>query len=169
MLCRLLQAFSAVFYGCQLGCCSNSQLHKVRVAWNDAIRKICNFRRRGCHVDTMIYSTGLLPLSEMLTKRKLQFLSFLIQSKNSVIAYISSLMYNSHQSSFFTSCREWELHYCQSHSRVLSRQSIAHDIWKNVDLSLSESGHEAASLAYHWLFEPARSSKSVLENLFSVV
>ena len=37
------------------------------------------------------------------------------------------------KSSLFTSCREWELHYCQSHTRVLSRQSIAHDIWKNVD------------------------------------
>ena len=111
-------AFSAVFYGCQLWCCSDSQLHKVRVAWNNAIRKICNVRRRGCHVDTMIYSTGLLPLPEMLRKRKLQFLSSLIQSENSVIAYISSLKYNSQQSSFLTSCREWELHYCQSHTRV---------------------------------------------------
>ena len=116
----------------------------------------------------MIYSTGLLPLPEMLRKRKLQFLSSLIQSENSVIAYISSLKYNSQQLSFLTSCREWKLHYCQSHTRVLSRQSIAHDIWKNIDLSLSESRHEAASLAYHWLFEPARSSKSVLEDLFSV-
>ena len=95
VLCRLLQAFSAVFYGCQLCCCSDSQLHKVRVAWNDAIRRICNVRRRGCHVNTMIYSTGLLPLPEMLRKRKLQFLSSLIQSENSAIAYISSLMYNS--------------------------------------------------------------------------
>ena len=41
-------------------------------------------------------------------------------------------------------------------------------ILKNVDLSLCESRREAASLAYHWLFEPARSSKSVLEDLFSV-
>ena len=51
---------------------------------------------------------------------------------------------------------------------VLLRQSISHDIWKNVDLSLSESRCEAASLSYHWLFEPARSNKSVLEDLFSV-
>ena len=100
VLCRLLQAFSAVFYGCQLWCCSDSQLHKVRVAWNDAIRKICNVRRKGCHVDTMINSTDLLPLPEMLRKRKLQFLSSLIQSENSVIAYISSPVYNSQQSSF---------------------------------------------------------------------
>ena len=90
----------------ELWCCSDSQLHKVRVAWNDALGKICNVRRRRCHVDTMIYSTGLLPLPEMLRKRKLQFLSSLIQSENSVIAYISSLMYNSQQSSFLTSCRE---------------------------------------------------------------
>ena len=168
VLCRLLQAFSAVFYGCQLWCCNDSLLHKVCVAWNDAMRKICNVRRRECHVDTMIYSTGLLPLPKMLRKRKLQFLSSLIQSENSVITYILSLMYNSQQSSFLTSCREWELHYCQSHTRILSRQSIAHVIWKNVDLSLSESRRKAASLAYHWLFEPARSSKSVLEDLFSV-
>ena len=75
VLCRLLKAFSAVFYGCQLWCCSDSQLHKVRVAWNDALRKICNVRRRGCHVDTMIYSTSLLSLPKMLRKRKPQFLS----------------------------------------------------------------------------------------------
>ncbi len=99
---------------------------------------------------------------------KATVLSSLIQSENGVIEYISSLMYNSQQSFFFTSCRQWELHYCHSHTRVLSRQSIAHDIWKNVDLSLSESRHDAASLAYHQLFEPARSSKSVLEDLFSV-
>ncbi len=116
----------------------------------------------------MIYFIVLLPLSKMLRKRKLQFLSSLIQSENSVIAYISSLMCSSQQSSFFTSCREWELHYCQTHTRVLSRQSIAHDIWKNVDLYLFESRREVVSLAYHWLFEPARSSKSVLEELLSV-
>ena len=164
VLCRLLQAFSSVFYGCQLWCCGDSQLHKLRVAWNDAIRKICNVRR-GCHVDNMLYSNGLLPLPELLRKRKLQFLSSLNRSDNGVISYISP---NSFQLSFFTSCREWELHYCQSHTRVLSRCSIAQDIWENVDLSLSVSRREAANLAYSWLFEPARSSKSVLQDLFSV-
>ena len=109
VLCRLLQAFSAVFYGCQLWCCSDSQLRKVRVAWNDAIRKICNVRRRmSCYYNDLFHRSVALP--GMLRKQKLQFLSSLIQSENSVISYNSSFMYNFQQSPFFTSWREWELH-----------------------------------------------------------
>ena len=68
MLCRLLQAFAAVFYGCQLWNCNDNQLHRLCVACNDVIRRICNVRR-GCHVDTMLYATGLLLLLVLLRKR----------------------------------------------------------------------------------------------------
>ena len=114
MLCRLLQAFATVFYGCQLWNCNDNQLRRLCVAWNDAIRRICNVRR-GCHVDTMLYATGLLSLPVLLRKRKLQFMSSLLGSKNGVVAYVSSMLYGSLRSSFFVMLRMGVTLLCISH------------------------------------------------------
>ena len=36
VLCCLLLSYSTIFYGCQLWSCNDIELHRLRVAWNDA-------------------------------------------------------------------------------------------------------------------------------------
>ena len=64
----------------------------------------CQKKRMSCRYNDLFHRS--IAFARDAEKTKLQFLSSLIQSENSVIAYISSLRYNSQQSSFFASCRE---------------------------------------------------------------
>ena len=74
-----------------------------------------NFRR-WCHVDTMLYATGLLSLPVLLRKRKLPFMSSPLGSKNGVVAYVSSMLYGSLRSSFFVMPRMGVTLLCISHN-----------------------------------------------------
>ena len=102
----------------------------------------------------------------MLRKRKLQFLSS-FQSENSVITYISSLMYNSQQSSFSLYAGNGNCitakatpAYCQDSQLLMTFGRTL--IYPYLSLG-------AKLQAWHTMVvELARSSKSVLEGLFSV-
>ena len=116
VLCRLLQSYSAIFYGCQLWSCNDKELCRLRVAWNDSVRRICGVQR-GCHVDAMLVATGLLPLLDMLWKRKLQFRCSLLRSKNCLIRYLYDLLQFSCRSLFHSTCVNYDLLYGMSDFR----------------------------------------------------
>ena len=134
------------------------------MAWNDAVRTICGVFRR-CHVDTMLVSTGLLPLTDMIRKRKLQFRLSLIQSANPVVGYISSVLDRATKSSFFKSCRSYESLYSVKDS---SRHSISMAIRNHFTMSISSSRIDAARLAFDWLKKPSRFSKTALRELYLI-
>ena len=99
VLNRLLYARSSTFYGCQLWNCASSELNRIRVAWNNAVRKICCVQKRS-HVGTMFSALSLLQFLDLWRLRKLSFLSKLLCSRNSIIRYISSVLQYSARSSF---------------------------------------------------------------------
>ena len=55
----LLKAYSSTFYGCQLWCSNKSDLNRISVGWNNAVRRICGVPRKS-HVGIMMHATGLL-------------------------------------------------------------------------------------------------------------
>ena len=85
----MLQAHS-IFYGSQLWTCNDSELNRLRVAWNDAVRTICGVFRQ-CHVDTMLVSIGLLPL----TKTTISSITYLV-CKSCWLHFVSSRRMDGH-------------------------------------------------------------------------
>ena len=56
----------------------------------------------------MLAATGLLPLPDLLRKRKLQFWNRLLRSKNTVIRYLCDLL---QLSVFYATCVKYDLAY----------------------------------------------------------
>ena len=165
VLCCLLLSYSTIFYGCQLWSCNDIELHRLRVAWNDAVRKICGIGRR-CHVDSMLAATGLLPLPDLLRKRKLQFRNRLLRSKNTMIHYLCDLLQLSSRSVFYATCVKYDLAY--GTSTVKSHRDIGSIITNYFINGIQRSRLEAAAEAYPKLFVSTRSSHYILTSLFSI-
>ena len=112
---------------------------------------------------TLLYATGLLSLPVLLRKRKLQFMSSLLGSKNGVVAYVSSVKWITPVVLFSA-----ENGNCVYHTRVFSRQSrsILQDFWNYSVCLMSEARCSAAVLAHPWLSKS--SCKGRTADLFSL-
>ena len=100
----------------------------------------------------MLFAAGLLPLTDMVRKRKLQFVSSLFESSNTVIKYVSSVLGSSLKSSFFSSIRDIESIYnvsCRD-----SRRAIFKSIRDFTGRSISEVDRDRAVIAIDWLKRP---------------
>ena len=142
---------SSTFYGCQLWCWNKCDLNRISVGWNNAVRRICGVGKR-TSVGIMLHASELLPLVDIVRKRKLQFMSSLLESSNEAIKYVSSVLQKSTRSSFFSSIREIELLY-----GVTSRDSswaVRSAINDFVRSSMSEDDTVRVDIATDWMRRP---------------
>ena len=163
VLCRLLKAHSSTFYGCQLWCWNKCDLNRISVGWNNAVRRICGVGKR-TSVGIMLHASELLPLVDIVRKRKLQFMSSLLESSNEVIKYVSSVLQMSTRSSFFSSIREIELLYgVSSRDSSWAVRSAINDF---VSSSMSEDDTVRVDIATDWMRRPMYVCRGVLSVLF---
>ena len=114
----------------------------------------------------MLAATGLLPLPDLLRKRKLQFRNRLLRSKNTVIRYLCDLLQKSSCSIFYATCMKYDLAY--GTSTVKSHRDIGSIIINYFINGIHRSRLEAAAEAYPKLFVSTRSSHYILTSLFSI-
>ena len=112
----------------------------------------------------MLHASELIPLVDIVRKRKLQFMSSLLDSSNEVIKYVSSVLQMSTRSSFFSSIREIELLYgVSSRDSSWAVRSAINDF---VSSSMSEDDTVRVDIATDWMRRPMYVCRGVLSVLF---
>ena len=107
----------ALLYSCEVWSLKDTDLHGIKVAWNNSFRKIFNACWRES-VNVLLYYCNEMPLHYIIDMRKLLFYKKLLRTDNSIL----SMLFNLKRNDVISLCAKYSVNLsCNSASVIKAR------------------------------------------------